>query len=303
MTQFVLNEREYVEKCLKYGKVDTQPGRTLALMAQYYYEIKKIRKVGIAELLVDFMKRHYKNYSRNPAGYNDMCAKIANRTGGTPLLQIKGVSVTGAEMETIGKIHDKQKERLAFTMLCIAKMNNARKLANNGWLNINQNANFTTADLFQAARIKSKPKERDLLIADLASLGLVELPKKVNNNNIRVTFIDEAGEQALFVSDFRELGYIYQQYRGANIPRCAGCGVLFPNYNRNDGKSQYCSRCAKKKQAKMKDVVCVDCGVTFQADARANQKCRCSRCQQIKVREDNRRRKQKQRSKFVQVTK
>ena len=294
----ILNEKKYVEDCLKYGRINNKPGRTLALMAQYYYDFGGYRKKKIAELLVEFMRKYYRGFDRNEKDFIKMCEGIANRTGGVALLEIDGLKITRAEIDAISALNNKKLEKLAFAFLCLQKVENARLPGKVAYISND------LKEVFEYANIETRKTngrvaamERLEMVNQLYTAGLLEFRPQSISNDIRVTCLNEDSETVMVVSDFRQLGYQYQQYKGAKVCNCVRCGVAFrPRKGKSD---KYCSdACAHA--VKTKELVCVDCGVTFITDARSDvRQCRCERCQKVKVREDNRRRKQKQRSKWV----
>lgn len=192
-------------------------------------------------------------------------------------------------METIQNIHNKVLERLAFTMLCLAKLNNIRNPKNNGWVNTD------SKEIFKLARISCKVVEKEIKIGKLRKMGLLEFPKRFGNLNCRVTFINDDDDEELFISDFRELGYEYLLYKGGNFIRCAECGIL--TRGNKSGNKKYCKDCSTYTPKGTKIIACADCGKEFEINARASNKCRCDSCQRLKIRNDTRLRVQKMRNK------
>ncbi|MBR2505583.1 MAG: hypothetical protein IKB70_01380, partial [Bacilli bacterium] len=117
-------------------------------------------------------------------------------------------------------------------------------------------------------------------------MGLLEFSKRNDNLNCRVTFVDNEGDEELFVSDFRELGYEYQKYKGENFIRCAECGILTRG-NKN-GTKKYCKDCSTYTPQETKTFKCIECGIEFTVDARVANKCRCDECQSVVNREKKR---------------
>lgn len=266
----VLDEKDYAEKCLRDGLKTRDLYTSLVIIARYYYHVCKYRKQKIYVLLFDFLKQNYPRYELDEAYWMETIEKIAAHAGKYPLTELRGVGITETEMQTITNIHNRVLERLAFTMLCIAKFWDLKKPNNNGWVNTE------SKELFQYARISSKAIDREIRIGELHELGLLEFPKKNGNLNCRVTFIhaDDTNE-ALFVDDFRELGYAYLKYRGENFIKCAECGILIRN-NKNKTR-KYCKNCATYSPIKVKTFTCVDCGNTFLVNASSRKK-RCDAC-------------------------
>ena len=103
------------------------------MYARYLYHEKGMRKVRIIKELNKFMDENYPHY--NSMDWLDSLEKYAGKAKKYPLCECKGVWITENELKTINEIHDKVLERLAFTLLCLAKFRNFRNLKNNNWVN------------------------------------------------------------------------------------------------------------------------------------------------------------------------
>lgn len=268
----MLNEKEYAEDCLKNGVLSNKPFFTLSIIAKYYYSIG-YKKKKIEASLNDFMKEHYDRYEFDEISWRETISSIAEKAKKYKLFEITGVKITHSEFEKISEIHNKVLERLMFTLLCLAKLGNERNEKNNGWVNTD------IKDIFSMARISATIYEQDLKINQLYQLGLIEFPKRNDLLNIRVTFIDKQGDEELFVSDFRELGYEYLKYKGEDFIRCQECGILI-RQNKNKTK-KYCKNCAGYTPQETKKIICVDCGREFEVDSKNNKSCRCDECYTI----------------------
>ncbi len=273
----VLNEKEYAEKYLENKTLLQKPLFTLNILAKYYYHHLGYRKKKIVALLTDCIKKYYPKYEYNKSGFDESIEKIAKNAGNHILHEISGVWITKSELSTISKIQNKVLERLAFTMLCLAKLNNIKNPKNNGWVNTD------SKELFALARISCSVDERFIKICMLKDLSLLELPKRNDNLNSRVTFVNDNSHKALFVSDFRELGYEYLMYRGEDFIRCDKCGILTRNNIRKNKK--YCSNCASYTPQKIKTITCIDCGKEFVVVSKDSHSQRCKACYRIHRRE------------------
>lgn len=285
----ILNEKEYAEKCLNEDVInqDKNPYQVVSVLAKYYYHIYGYRKKKIYGLLIEYLKRYYPRYEMNIENWEKNVSKLAVNAGKEDLFEISGVKITKPELLKIQSVKNKAKEKLLFTMLCVAKFNMKKNPNSNGWVNVE------TRDIFKMARVSCTSVEQDIKIGEFRQLGLLELPKKNGNLNFRVTFIDDDGDEELFVSDFRELGYEYLLYIGRNYIRCAECGILIRG-NKN-GTKKYCNSCSTYTPQKTKIITCVDCGKEFEVDSKNNKSCRCNECQKIKNRDDTRYRVQRYR--------
>lgn len=204
------------------------------MYARYLYHEKGLRKAGILKELNNFMLENYPRY--NPVDWIESLEKYANKAGKYPLCECKGVWITENEIKTINEINDKVLERLAFTLLCLAKFRNFRNLNNNNWVN------YSNGEIYSMACINTTAFEKDIKYNKLKELGLIEYAKKINNLNIQVLYIDNDSKNKLFVSDFRKLGYEWRLYKGENYIRCADCNILT---KRKNGTTKYCTNCRK----------------------------------------------------------
>ena len=284
----VLNEKEYAEQCLKSKTIGDKPFFTLSILAKYYYHCHGYRKKKITDLLISFLSECYPRYLCNRADWDTHIEKLAASAGKYTLFEIDGIWITRAELDTIEGIHNKVLERLAFTMLCLAKLGNARNSKNNGWVN------YTAKDIYSMARISCSVIDRYEKLSQLNQLSLLEFPKKNDNLSSRVTYVNDDSEKVLFIYDFRELGYEYLKYKGENFIRCRECDILVRNNKCGDKK--YCSNCAGYVPMERKQVACVDCGVEFTVSSKNNKTHRCAYCQKEYVRAYDRERKKRDNS-------
>lgn len=222
----------------------SRAGAFLGVYARYLYHEKALKKTAIIKEMNRFMEQFYPRYK--PAEWSAALEKYANRADRYPLCQCSGIWVTENELKTVETIHDKVLERLAFTLLCLAKFGNFRNPDNHNWVG------YSNGEIFSMACINIPAFEKDIRINRLRELGLIKYARKVNNLSIQVLYADASGENRLFLSDFRRLGYEWRLYKGENYIRCAGCAVLIKNTN---GKKRFCKECADaadREKAKMR---------------------------------------------------
>lgn len=265
----VLNELEYAENCLRHKSIDTKPYFALSILAKYYFYHLGYSKEQIIENLTSFLSDVYPKYQKEYAYWNDTIEKMASNVEKYTLYEIEGVWITENELHTIENIGNKVLERLAFTMLCLAKLSIQRNPKSNGWINDDAKS------IFSLARISGSVTDRYVRISDLYDLGLIELPKKNDLLSYRVTFIDNESKNVLFIHDFRELGYEYLKYKGQNFIRCAECGILVRG--NKAGTKHYCSSCIAYSPIKAKKIKCIDCGKEFEVES-ISRRIRCDMC-------------------------
>ena len=267
----VLNEKKYAEECLENGTVDKKPFFTLSILAKYYHHMGYSQK-KIYNALVEFAEQNCYEYHNNKAMWESSIMRLAKRAGKNPLYEIDGIWISSKELETIDSIHNKVLERLAFTLLCLAKLGMERNANNCGWVGND------SKEIFQLARITDNTVNRELRLNDLYQMGLISFAKRIDNLSIKVDFIDNS-DKTLFISDFRELGYEYLKYCGKNYIRCKCCGILTKG-NKAHTKT-LCTDCAKYEPITQKKIECVDCGKVFWVSPSNNQSNRCKECYSI----------------------
>lgn len=207
------------------------------MYARFLYHDRGLRKAGIVKELNKFMLENYPRY--NPVDWISSIEKYSTKSEKYALCMCKGVWITENELITIKDINNKVLERLAFTLLCLAKFRNFRNSNNNNWVN------YSNGEIYKLACINTTAFDKDLKFNQLKELGLIEYAKKVDNLNIRVLYIDDDSENKLFISDFRKLGYEWRLYKGEKYIRCSDCGILTRAKANNQ---KYCKDCAYDKQ-------------------------------------------------------
>lgn len=239
----ILNEKEQAEKIIEKGEVGNKPTSTLFLLSKYYRQEKEFGANKTAQKLNEFMKKNYKGY--NETLWEDIIEDISKKGNKYILQEIESINITKAELDKISTVKNIKYEKLLFTMLCYAKFYNTLSNINNGWINTE------TKEIYKIARVTVKYKnDKFLYLNDLEKMGLISFSNKNDNLNIKVNFINNDGEVVLKITDFRELGYEYQNYIGdSNFIRCSECGRLV---RKNGSNSRYCNSCSREKRLETK---------------------------------------------------
>lgn len=267
----ILNEKQYARRCLEENSLGENTYITLSIIAKYYYFDCGYKKKIIKELLIKFLSDNLITFHKEENVWIENIEKIVNKVNKQKLYEISGVKITKPEIEKTQILQNKLLEKLAFTMLCIAKFHNIKNENNNGWV--------TTSgkELLDLANINCLQSRLNIHINKLYEAGLLDLPLRCDNTNCRINFIDNDGDEELFVSDFRNLGFEYLLYCGENYIRCAECGALTKG-NKN-GTKKYCSKCNGYSKLGFKTRYCIDCGTPFKVAPNVATKIRCDTCQ------------------------
>lgn len=229
----ILNEKKYIEDILKGDRSVDNMYYTLGLLARYYYQQDKDNTPAkLYPLLVEFLKSKKENEFE---WQNSLDRLIKKRD--VPLVDVKFVPIAKTELSIIKEIKNRRLEKLAFTLLCVTKLNNAIRPNNNNWVNRD------VKEIFKLANVRDGVTQQYLSIADLKDLGLLKYSKKVDNINLCVTFIDNESGVELKVDDFRDLGFQYLAYLGEDYINCECCKRPV---KRTGNKIKYCLECSKE---------------------------------------------------------
>lgn len=239
----ILNEEEYAKRIIDTGEVGNKPTSTLFLLSRYFRQKMEYGEKKTEKELNQFMVNNYKNYI--PAQWEDIIEDIAKKGKKYKLQKIDYIGITQNELDEISKVCNLKYEKLLFTMLCYAKLYNHLSETNNSWVNTD------IRELYKIARVTVKYRnDKFLYLNDLEATGLISFSNKNDNLNMKINFVDQSADYVLKVNDFRELGYIYQQYiNNGSFTNCKECGRLIKKTN---NKCLYCNDCKVLISARQK---------------------------------------------------
>lgn len=240
---YVMNEKKFAEGILNGEGYGNNLQYTTAIIAKYFKSQgrgnKQIRET--LDKLMDERIPHdtYFRWWEVKKRWVDRALSVA---GKYPLYDFDEIVVTKPEMMLVNSIHsDKFKNyrirRLAFTLLCFAKFEEARG-KKDGWINIDNK------DIFAAADLKGLTNEKQcLMIHELYKAGYIDISPVIRihgHEGIRIKYI-QGGETELTINNINEVGKIFRQYNGEKMIRCKRCGKLVGATGR---RMKYCSSCA-----------------------------------------------------------
>lgn len=315
----IINERKFIDNIHNLELIDTKDSfRVLRVLAKHCYWDLGYKETRTIKALDKFMIEHVSDYnkfflsscnSRGISYYEREFKKIYRFATKYPICCEDGFWITKTELKKIEELQNSTLERLAFVLLCYAKLKKLRYPNSTGWVSSKHYRHIFKA----GAKINCKLYDRDILLSKLIDTGYLKdrpipslekldymSPREAEKMekqqlDVQVTYIDDNTEKMIFVDDWRELSYYYRRYRGENIIKCLKCGILMRG-NKNNTK-KYCNNCAGYQKIGEKTVTCIDCGKQFDVSAKDNRSTRCKDCAAIQKRESARMRKQRQRSK------
>ena len=232
----VLNENKWAEEMLQGNDLGKKPAETFRRIARFYLDqgmSKKEVRVKLDEFLLQC------DHRASVVLWSDTLDYAYKKALKFDAITIDSIIITKGEMKQIRALSGKLLQRLAFTLLCLAKYWHEVIPDNQYWVNNKR------TEIMSMANIAVTMKKRCSLFYQLKESGLIELSKKVDNTNARVAFVEEKGEPELIINDFRNLGHQYQMYLGEPFFKCKKCGLTVKYSNpSNKCHQKYCPECA-----------------------------------------------------------
>lgn len=284
----VVNELEYARSCL--DRINARKFYDCAMrkslpkevvldliyVARYYRYTEILNKDKVIERLIEYCKTLCGNFRLiDRQRFHSICEKVYDKYARKPLTDYNGVWITENELRVIDSVDrlGKPYKRLLFSLLCVSKLNSIR-FGNGGWINVD------VKEIFEAARVTCSKQGRIEYLSTLKYNGLIDIPDFDGRyvENFKVNFIDsdENSEKVLFINDFRELGYEYENYRFGGYIRCAECNRLTKNNKYKNKK--YCSECSVPIPKNKKIILCQNCGKPVIVGSKNNKTKYCKNC-------------------------
>lgn len=264
-----LNEEQAAMDILSNKDLGYNHFQSLCLLAKHYLYTENMNAVQIEKELIDFIDKKTK-IKYIPSKWNISISRAIAKAKKQPQVMIENVIITKSEMNKIQQLDTVHLQRVAFTLLCLAKYHNQVFDKNNNW------TNCSLVELFKLSNVSNKKYyERLDLIRTLYQKGYIKYSQKNTNTNICVDFIDNNSDSEVFITDMRELGKQYMQYCGDRYIKCESCGKLFRPKTNN---SKFCKDCRGYIKQSMKTLVCVDCGKEFEVSGDDKRTTRCEDC-------------------------
>ena len=274
MINFRFNDRIDIEDMIhdRYANKDN-PEETIRELARYNYHVLGMKKEDNYDAIVSYMSKNCPDF------YEEMYFKTIYRNIASAkkykFRDVSPVCITKNEIEKIYSLNDIRKEKIAFVLLAIAKYYNNVSSDNNNRLYM------STSELFKLARVAIPCKERAGYLSFAYDEGILTEHTFVGTNLKIVSFIDNDDSAiTLGENDYKELAYVYLNYKNGGYKACRSCGRLFKMHKNEPGRL-YCKECSQPREInRFKEIKCIDCGESFFVDTRNMNKCRCDGCQQ-----------------------
>lgn len=232
----VLNEKAWAQQALTSHQLGKKPSETLLRLAKYYLA-EGCGKAETKRRLATFLLQC--DPSASTVAWSDRLERAVKTAVKYPIINIDSVKITEPEIHTIRGIKSKQLQRLAFTLLCLAKYWDILNPSNQHWVNT------PDSDIGHMANIKTSVRRYTSLYSQLRDLGLIRFSARVDSLNVQVCFIQD-GDTALEIRDYRNLGYQYLRFCGEPFFECACCGITCKVRSTTGRRQKYCEKCAEE---------------------------------------------------------
>lgn len=233
----VLDEYKWAENAIREKSLNGKPFETLSRVAKYY-TYKNLSSKQVRSMLDKFLLQCAPGVSLvSWSGLLDSAVKYASKN---PIIMMDGIDIYASEMDAIDSLHGVQLQRLAFTLLCVAKYLYAVSPKTQYWVNTPDN------EIMRMANLKLSLKKQGDAYSQLRDAGLIKFSKAIDNLSVQVLFAEQDGDNVLTVSDYRNLGYQYMMFHGGNFFICECCGLVEKNKGCGErGRpKKYCQTCA-----------------------------------------------------------
>lgn len=238
----IFDEHEWAKNMIESHILGKKPAETLKHIARYYIDEsmseKLLTKRELRKKLEEYLVRCDPNVSLPK--WDDALTRIVNKAFKRRTIHIEYIPIYKSELDKIKELNSKELERLAFTLLCLAKYWDIVNETEAHWVNSQD------SDIIKMANLRSNLKDRSLMFHKLEQAGFIKFSRKIDNTNVQVCFVGD-GEKVLEVTDFRNLGYQYKRFCGETFRTCQNCGLIFKARTSGSGVlAKYCPECVEK---------------------------------------------------------
>lgn len=239
----IMNEVKDAERIINRDITGYRPAMAMGVLAKYY--IKKHGKT-VSETKKLIEKCIVDNWPYiNISDWSDYIDKVIKRAKKFPLKEIEEIPITQKEIDVISSFPVKRHQKLAFTLLVIAKFNymvSGHEWVNNSLDEINKAAGITWRSV----------KDKCLDVHELYIRGLVVFPKRVDSTSIKVLYMDKDGEPVMKVKSFDNVGKVWATYNNEDYKQCVDCGKPFEASGKSRGRKIRCDNCQQTYRLKYK---------------------------------------------------
>lgn len=242
----ILNEKKYAELIILNNKLQNinNSYNDIRILSKYYI-VNGLKKKDIIPIIMNILKNSIKKFDYDE--WDGKLESILNRIIRDKkkneerkeeylLYEIDQLKITKSELKTIVDLNERALETLAFVMLVLGKINQAKYKTEKIGVNCDKNLFFEAGFNFTLNNRK--------LIHCLISKGLIDIHDHHLSSFVEILFADDDSKKEITIKDFRDIPLIYAKWKGENIKNCECGRLLKPNNNRH----KMCIECKEKRK-------------------------------------------------------
>lgn len=277
------NEIDYA-KCVYENGFQTKHIPTeMKLLLVYARDYLGTKKSQLKNFAYEFCEKHVEGFNR--VLWFKTINKAVNFASANKnrLLNVGSVGLTEGEVSYITALPFSQDyKKLFMAFLVQAKLNKTVYEFKNG-------KEYTSTffkggikkynEVKKMANVNGKVDINGDFIYDVSREGYIAI---YHNGLIKHLWMDDckaSGDTVIEIMDFENVGWYLDYYCGVKgVKLCKEC--LQP-YHANSKEKVYCKKCQEGlARPKRKTIICADCGVEVEVNAKANNQRRCAECQE-----------------------
>lgn len=268
----ILNEELYAKNLLLGKNKDVKSTiQKIGYITRYNAQILNKNESQNYISTVQWLNKHQDNFDES--SYSNVISKAIKVANKKPFYKIDNIIITKKEFNIIESLGNIREEKILFVLLCMAKQQALSFSFSDGLVK------YTITNLCNMARISVPADDREYILHDILTKGLISCPKKNDTKCLKVNFIDVDGDAQLILNevDCQELAYVYLREKdGKGFKRCKSCGRLM----RSNGHKDVCTYCEHSPKDAT-HIWCIDCGDEVEVNQFATGACRCEKCNKV----------------------
>lgn len=235
----IMNERKFAEAAIYNRELGKRPYETIVMVAKYY-RYKGFDKNESRKKLDDFIRMCEPTASIT--AWSKTLDKAIRQSEKSRLNEIDSIKISQREIDQVCSVGAMQAQRVAFTLLCLAKYYSMTRSDFSGWIPTPNN------EIMKMANVSTSLERQSQILRSIRDAGLIRFSRKVDNTSIQVLFVCEGTDDAAMeITDFRNLGYQYMALTRPGFFKCEECGIMCKTSVKNKGRPpKYCEDCAVK---------------------------------------------------------
>ena len=268
----ILNEEKYAKDLLLGKNKDVKSAiKKIGYITRYNLHVLGKDDNENYASTVKWMTKHQDNFDES--AYSNAISNAIKVAKRRVFYNIDSIIVTKNEFEKMKSLENIREEKVLFVLLCMAKQQSIFIGFTDGLVK------YSITDLCKMARISVPADDREYILHDILTKGLISCPKKNDTKCLKVNFIDVDGDAQLILNevDCQELAYVYLREKdGKGFKRCKSCGRLM----RSNGHKDVCTYCEHSPKDAT-HIWCIDCGDEVEVNQFATGACRCEKCNKV----------------------